>query len=208
MKPFKYRSCRRTAGQREGYSLVEMLAVVAILGIMAALLLPAVAAFDSTAARKGAVNIVMNTIDQARVAALERGKEIHIVFAQRRHPEPDSLLVLSEDENGSHKPLTRWITLPRGVIFMDTGIFEAGASDVNPKNLPGDPGSVLRYGQLTFSSRGTVQFPSGGDDNRRRIKLADGVRTNGSGRATLKTDGLDIISVARFTGRPQLDVTF
>ena len=187
---------------------MEILAVVAIMAILGALLAPAVSGFTSTAGRRGAVNLVMNTIDQARVAALEQGRPVHVIFAQRKFPEADSILVLRENENGQPtEQLSRWITLPRGVIFVTSGLFETSSPAVGADLLPGSTDSIVRHGVLTFSPRGTVQFPTGGDDNRRRIKLVDGVR-EGQAAPVAKTDGFDIISVARFTGRPQLDVSF
>lgn len=205
LKPRIYRRHSRKAG----FSLIEILAVIAILAILGALLAPAVSGFTSTAGRRGAVNLVMNTIDQARVAALEQGRPVHVIFAQREFPEADSILVLREDETGQPtEQLSRWLTLPRGVVFVNTGLFDTTSPTVGAELLPGAAAeSVVRHGVLTFSPRGTVQFPTGGDDNRRRIKLIDGVR-NGEAAPVAKTDGLDIISVARFTGRPQLDVSF
>lgn len=198
----------RHQASRQGFSLLEMLTVMSIMVLLGALLAPAVMGFTSTAGRRGAVNLVMNTIDQARVAALEQGRSVHVVFAQRQFPDPDSILILREDELGQPtEQLTRWITLPRGVVFMNSGLFETSSPGVTAEALPGDSDKLVRHGVLTFSPRGTVQFPTGGDDNRRRIKLVDGVR-HGEAAPVAKTDGFDIISVARFTGRPQLDVSF
>ena len=52
---------------RAAFTLIELIAVMAIIAIMLALLAPAVGNFQSTAGRNGAVNILMNTMEQARV---------------------------------------------------------------------------------------------------------------------------------------------
>jgi type II secretory pathway pseudopilin PulG len=202
---------QRFNGRKAAYSLLELLAVVALVAILLALLMPAIAGMSGTAGRRGAVNIVMNTIDQARVAALEQGRDVHVVFARRNFPEQDAILVVREPEssnaNEPKEKLTRWIPLPKGVHFQEEqGVFE----DTNPPiSLPdlqklGSTGSISKIGVLTFGPSGTVQHPKG-NDNTRRIHLADAVRSVATEDVAR---GFDIISVARYTGRPQLDVTF
>lgn len=186
---------------------MEVLAVVAIIAIMASLMGPAISGFSSTAGRRGAVNLVMNTIDQARVAALEQGREVHVIFARRTYPEPDAVQVIRADGNGGFEALTRWQNLPKGVVFREAGVFvETPPSSVTsylsstPKNS-----EFTARGVLSFSPRGTVKHPNGLDNNR-RIHLAEGARHTANTNDV--SAGFDIISVARYTGRPQLDVTF
>ena len=191
-----------------GFSLLELLSVIAIVAILMTLLLPAIASMSGTAGRRGAVNIVMNTIDQARVAALEQGREVHVVFARRNAPEPDAIMVVRNDPtNAPTEKLTRWIPLPKGVIFSKQGVFEDQNPPVSQTQLSqlGSTGSISEIGVLTFGPSGTVKYPRG-NDNTRRVHLSDGVRQGSSD--TWRTAGLDIISVARYTERPQLDVTF
>jgi prepilin-type N-terminal cleavage/methylation domain-containing protein len=68
------------------FSLLELLVVIAIMAVMMSLLLPAVSGFSSTAGRRGAVNILMNTFEQARVAALESGQTVYVGFADADFP--------------------------------------------------------------------------------------------------------------------------
>ena len=208
MKSLKNKKEKELTNPQSGFSLIEILAVLLILVVMGAMLVPALDGFVGTAGRRGAVNIVMNTIDHARVAALEQGRTVHVLFALNPFPEPDTLVVLREDENGQPSEiLSRKITLPKGVLFREQGVFEDLQAPFSLASLPSSGGvqGALKVGVMTFSPRGTVQHPNG-SDNTRRIHLADGVRKGA--QTVWKSDGFDIISVARYTGRPQLDVSF
>ena len=200
-------------GRDRAFSLLEVLVVIAILAIMTTLLVPAIEGFSGSSGRRGAVNLVMGVLDQARVAALEQGRNVHVVLVRRPFPEQDGILVLREDENGmvvdaDGNPvdqLTRWMNLPKGVLFQSAiGVFH----DDVPFDLPDPPqgGEVLEYARITFGPTGTILHPNGTNNNERRIHLLDGVR-NGN-LETPRTQGVEVISVARYTGRPQLDVSF
>jgi len=193
-----------------GFSLIELLAVIAVISILLSLLLPALAGFSSTAGRRGAVNTVMGTLDQARVAALERGRNVHVVMARRQHPETDALLVMREDDSGNpSEQLTRWVPLPKGVLFQgNLGVFFGSPPenmDAINESLPPLSGEPV-FAVLTFGPSGTILWPVGTNNNSRRIHLLEGVR-NGEVE-TPRTQGVEVISVARYTGRPQLDISF
>ncbi len=192
------------------FSLVEILAVMGIIAILMTLMAPAIGSFSNTAGRRGAVNIVMNSLDQARVAALQEGRNVHVVMARREFPEPDSILVIRENAQGeATEQLTRWIPLPKGILFQnERGVFSSGAQS-GLVDFEGDVFQVegsINLGHMTFGPSGTVIFPNGVDANQRRIHLIEGVRESAS--EIPKVDGVEVISVARYTGRPQLDVSF
>ncbi|HVE16339.1 MAG TPA: prepilin-type N-terminal cleavage/methylation domain-containing protein, partial [Chthoniobacterales bacterium] len=90
----------------KGFSLVELLAVIAIIALMFAMLGPALGSFGHTASRKGAVSIVMNTLEQARAAALEQNCSVNVLFWRRDFPDRDAIIVVRDaspwilDDNG------------------------------------------------------------------------------------------------------------
>ena len=61
-------------GER-GFSLVEILVVVGIIGLLLSFMGPVVEGLAGAGGRKGGVTIVMNTLEQARVTAIQRGRE-------------------------------------------------------------------------------------------------------------------------------------
>jgi prepilin-type N-terminal cleavage/methylation domain-containing protein len=204
-----------------GFSLLELLTVVSIICILVALLVPSVAAFTSTGGRKGAVTLVMTTLEQARVSAIETGREVVVVFWKKngtdgsQPDEQDAMLIIRKNDAEAWEPITRWIKLPRGVLFhgedaeskilYDASGLEA-VCDTSIDSLPGNP-SKNTLGAVHFSPTGAVQLPS--TSNGLRIALTEGQR--GADKTLIvnkqKDGGHEIISLARYTGRATLDIS-
>jgi prepilin-type N-terminal cleavage/methylation domain-containing protein len=207
--------------KQSGFSLLELLAVTAILALIAGLLAPALQGLTSPAGRKGAVTIVMNTLEQARVSAIETGREVVVVFWKKngtdesQPDEQDAMLILRKNDAEAWEPITRWIKLPRGVLFhggdedskilYDNSGLEA-VCDTSIDSLPGKPAKNT-LGAVHFSPTGAVQLPS--TSNGLRIALTEGQR--GADQTLIvnkqKDGGHEIISLARYTGRATLDVS-
>lgn len=204
-----------------GFSLLELLTVVAIICILVALLVPSVAAFTSTGGRKGAVTLVMTTLEQARVSAIETGREVIVVFWKKNGApgfapdEQDAMLVLRRNDSDTDwEPITRWLTLPRGILFhgedpasqilKDHSGLQA-VTDQTISSLPGKPAKD-DLGAVHFSSTGAIQLPSTSDGL--RIALTEGQRgPDGTLVVNKQKDGgHEVISLARYTGRVTLDI--
>ena len=195
-----------------GFSLIELLAVLAVVIIMMSMLLPAISGFGGSTARKGAVTTVMNTLEQARVAALESGRNVMVVFARPNFPERDALVVLREPEDAAadYEALTRWIRLPEKVLLHEPvqgqSVFSANVESVlEEERIPvaKPPNTTKDLAVLIFNSSGAVEFPVG--RTQRNIRISEGVRGE-NGQEALTIRGFDMVSVARFTGRTQLDI--
>lgn len=198
-----------------GFSLIELLAVMAVVVLMMSLLLPALTGFGGSTARKGAVTTVMNTLEQARVAALESGRNVMVVFARPNFPERDALVVLreTEDGTGNYEAMTRWIRLPQKVLLMepDSGgsLLEENAN-IDEGRLPVSkpPGTSKDLSAIVFNSSGAVEFPSPSEARPRNLSifLSEGVRGE-NGQEARTITGFDVISASRYTGRVQLDIS-
>jgi type II secretory pathway pseudopilin PulG len=228
---------KRNARNTRAFSLVEIIAVIAIIVIMTGLLVPAIKGIAGSAGRKGAVNMLMNTLEQARAAALEKNCVVSVLLWRREYPSPDAIMVLREpspwntDKDGKKEtdlvPLTRWILLPNGVLLhkpkRGDNVFNTKAADIwsanklktvprpnNTSELPTDDHLAM----IQFTPSGSISKPGHKDA---RIVITEGVRGSNDTEAILATrqdkqsavkgGGFDIISLSRFTGRPRLDVT-
>lgn len=221
------------AGPSKAFSLIELLAVMAIMALMLALLAPAVSSMTSTAGRKGALNILMNTFEQARAAALESGTNVYVVLWQRKFPENDSIIVMrdavewKEEEQqkydaGDRIQLTRYIQMPKNVLLYggkgknvfvqpsaNTGSSELDQLAAQLPKVGGVAPKKSEIGYIKFSPIGTIQYP---DKDHSRVIISEGVRGNNKVEAIIANrkesqGGFEIITFRRSIGRASVDVS-
>jgi prepilin-type N-terminal cleavage/methylation domain-containing protein len=211
-----------------GFSLLELLVVIAIMAVMMSLLLPAVSGFSSTAGRRGAVNILMNTFEQARVAALESGQTVYVGFADSDFPVEDmryaAFIVFRDatDEEKAAAPdptkksyvvLKKWTRLPKNIAFKTVASSLPGSSKLTFSNLSMELGQTFsdeEFPCVAFNSSGAVDQPA----SNLRVYLYEGYYAGGKDNFTRNKNvqegpsGLfEQISLSRYTGRAQLDIT-
>lgn len=178
--------------------------------------IPAISGFTSPAGRKGAVTIVMNTLEQARVSAIETGRETVVLFWKKngttgtQPDEQDAIVVLRRNETDTAWDMTtRWIKLPSGVIFhaadTDSMILSSqpDANMISP--LPSPAPLASHIGYIKFTSSGAVKSPNAG----LQIAFTEGQRGTGSDTMAVnkeKSGGQEVISLARYTGRSTMDI--
>jgi hypothetical protein len=214
---FFYRE--RSRRPQAGASLIELLAVAAIMALMATLLYSALPSLSNSAGRRGAVNILLNTFEYARIAALESGQTVYVGFADEDFPLPEmryaAFLVFRETSEGeraagagNYVVLTKWTKLPKNVAFKRvTGslISENGGQTFSGLNaaLPTSQHDET-FPSLAFNRTGAVE----GGTSPVHLYLYEGYY---AGQQDIQTrrggDLFDKISVSRYTGRAQFDVT-
>ncbi len=192
-----------------GFSLIELLVVISIIAVMASLLAPALSGFAGGAGRKGAANIVMNGLEQARVAALESGVNAYFAIAPANFPKTDqrlnNFIILRdpkpEETNNSPIALTRWIKLPKGIYFDLSRM--AGPSR-SFSGLPGMGGASVSLPNIRFNSSGQLVNPATPNP---KLGLVEGIFNNNAvfpkGGST--NGSLSTIGFARFTGRASFE---
>ena len=205
--------------KQSAFSLLELLAVAAIVGMLMALAVPAISGFTSPAGRKGAVIVVMNALEQARVSAIETGRDVVVLFWRKngstgtQPDEPDALMLLRRNETDTAwEPATRWIKLPNGVLFHseDENSLIRGSQPDSSLLLavPGATPSASQTGALQFSSSGAVKNPATSSAGL-YIAFTEGQRASGSNTLAIdkqKSGGREVISLARYTGRATMDI--
>ena len=203
------------------------MAVVAVITMMVSLLVPALAGFQSTAGRRGAVNILMNALEQARVAALDSGQTVYVGFADEDFPTEDmrfaAFIVFrdaTEEEMAANPArryvvLKKWTRLPRNVSIKKVAGSLVGPDAV--RRLFDQLGRELGRAHLdetfpfvAFNSGGAVDQPTGN----LKMFLYDGYFRAGQeyitrNRGIQESAGglFEQISLSRYTGRVQLDIT-
>ena len=204
---------------QSGASLLEVLSVSAIIVLIAGIFYSAISSFSSSAGRRGAVNVLMNTLEHARIAALESGQIVYVGFADDDFPLEEmrykAFLVFREtsDEEraagaGNYHVLRKWTKLPGHLAFKRvTGSLVAGSGG---QTFPG-LNNALPAGQhdeefpsVAFNGSGAV----GGGSTPVELFLYEGYFAGSQDIQTQKGGDLfEKISLSRYTGRAQFDIT-
>ena len=208
---------------QRAFSLIELLAAAAVLCLLAVLALPSMNSLLGSSGRKGAVISVMNTLEQSRVAALEKGRDVFVVFWRRQGTEADAMLALQKNETDTEwEPLSRWIELPDGVLFYkpdtDDSVFSEdtdllASQSISPTELPGHPAAseLDDVGGIRFNSNGGVAHPD--NSSQMVVALTEGVRDSAEGNDEILSEqkkingGFEVITIARYTGRSTLEMS-
>ncbi len=113
--------------RRAAFSLVEMLAVMAIIVLLLAATLPAMRGLNQSESRRGAVGNMMSVLDRARMMAISDGLSTYVVFACKTPGSPQistdlwghSYAIYQDGDNVSFTPVqkTPWMSLPKGLAF-------------------------------------------------------------------------------------------
>ncbi len=222
---------------RAAFTLVEMLCVMGIMLTMLAMVVPALNDVLGSKGRKGAVSILLNTFEQARVAALEQSTDVYVGFADGGIPGqeaktkdfPYTRFIVFRNSiaeiDGATAPryiaLTKWQSLPKGISFKSgTGLLNGSGATPTAHKLPIAP--VDKFPSITsdysmpvlqFSNTGIIRQPT----SRLELYIYEGF-WGGSGttdvftrrRGQSDTDGTSLyerIKFARYTGRAELDIT-
>ena len=202
-----------------------------IMLIMVGMLLPALNDVLGSKGRKGAVNILLNTFEQARVAALEQSTDVYVGFADEKILNSSTSDTISEypyrrfivfrksspDIDGATAapfiPLTKWLSLPKGISFKSKyNPIVNGQKTTVPGGFPSLTSSY-EIPTIVFNNTGSVE---GTTTANLWLFIYEGYYGGGTDVFTRRrgqsdsdsTSLYERISFSRYTGRAQLDVTF
>ncbi len=155
---------------RSGFTLTELLLVMAVIAALVSLAVPAWGAITRSQTSSAAVSLVMGTLEQARLAAVSGKKEVWVLFKNDDTRKQASLRIVTREGIGGtvSVPFTSvgsWTMLPRGITFQ-TG--ENTLMDQKPMveviaaamGAPIPPGISL--GGVMFQRSGRIGLPQQG----------------------------------------------
>lgn len=141
------RSTPSRAGGHAGFSLIELLVVVAIIAIMSAVLLPAISNYIRLYTIRGAMQQVASDMNTARMRAISKNVNLGVIFAVVG---TQSYQIVVEDDLNPGGPPPHWRTI-------------AAESWTQLQSLPAQVGAIqqLPVG-IQFDNPANCQAPVGG----------------------------------------------
>jgi len=195
------------------WTLLEIVAVLAIVAATLAVALPAVSALMQTSGRRSAIDQVTAMLDRARMCAIAENRPVSFVVADSSVAVADrrfrAAAIFQDNADPAQPPvmITPWRALPTGVRFAATSssLFDAPPEiypdGVTAVSFPVPTEGNLVLPHLKFSATGSVVYPA--DAARAGMVLV----TGGPGPA-VSSGGMgpnaDRIQVSPATGWPRV----
>jgi len=191
-----------------GFSLLELLVVISIMVSLTGLTLVSIGGVRNSFECKHAVNLIMETVENARLTALQNGSNVYVVLAigQDAINPSDAITVVGDPPISSETTkkiwYTRWSNLPKNVRFLNSEGTLTGnqlPDTLSTTDLPPLATGHYVYTAFAFNSTGQVIYPAGSN-----LVLA----LQPSGKSMEATNQLyDIILLSRFTGKVRTEVS-
>lgn len=166
---------------RRGFSIVELMTVVAVLSVLTAVVVPGVSGILQGQALRGASDRAWTAVTAARAEAISRQTNVALVITAGRSADPnqsEAIMLLAASRDGSAgaggwtwEPASRWQKLPVGVEArpLETGSFlqssaatpSIAAYGALADALPAIDGApVDRFSYVVFRPDGSVDSGS------------------------------------------------
>jgi prepilin-type N-terminal cleavage/methylation domain-containing protein len=205
---------RAVAFSEGGFTLLELLAVMAMILLALAALVPAVTSLSKSSGRKAAISNLLGAIEQARAQAITDGQATYIVFPAQLPGSPDpatiqrysyrSYAVFEDDpaNPGTVKQLTGWRRLPTGVSLRSGDLGALATSTpfaFTPLN------TTANFPFLKFNTNGEVDPISTPSPSSSPVPLGifEGYVDGTGDKDTNSSKFTETITVGRLTGRAE-----
>ena len=205
------------------FTLVELLAVIGIMGLLAAVGVPALKGLTGSGGRKQALSQVMGALEIARNTAISTGTNAAVIFPdagftpQGVDPAPyrfRSMAIVSysnttiaTNTNSNipfEKLVSSWIVLPQGISFLPTYLRTSTATNMisvvaNIRIPPKTDNVSITCPGIIFQSDGglleTNSIPLAG------VAFFEGTVTGTTTNPTSKMTNFETVRLTRYTGR-------
>jgi prepilin-type N-terminal cleavage/methylation domain-containing protein len=183
--------------RREAFTLIELVAVLAIMAVMVGILAPAIAGLQTSHGLTASVNLVANFANMARENAMAKNAMIAlVVVTDSSHGSANNSIVLMElngKSDGSAatsadwKQTTKWQPLSSGVIFDPASLgFNKSTDSAQGDGVPSPALPELRCNAMPVASYSYLIFLPNGSllrSNPSQLKLVNGI-VSSSGAVT------------------------
>ncbi|MEM6885616.1 MAG: type II secretion system protein [Verrucomicrobiota bacterium] len=216
--------------RQSAFTLFELLTVMTIIAILAVVSAPSLLQISNSTGRKGAVNVLMNAFEQARVAALTSGENAYVGFATETSFDSSSDYLYrafiifrtstqEEQANGEgpYIALSKWEVLPKNIYFLRNAQSLVGDQNGAPhlldvqQSLP-QVASGQSIPVIEFNNFGAIQNPKPNDsptppdDGKIDIYITETQYDPSSAQLASRGNLLERITFSRFTGRAQFEL--
>ena len=213
LRPLRAKARPGTAGREQSaFTLVELLAVIGIMGLLAAVGVPALKGLTGSGGRKQALSQLMGALEIARNTAISTRTNAAVIFPDSTFASGDaykyrSMAVVAWNATNSTNPATMigsWIVLPQGVAFFPNSLRTA--------NLPTVTNISVRilttklpeadFPGVVFQSDGALDeglFPV--TQPLPSITFFEGTVDGTAPNRTSKTTIFETVGLTRYTGR-------
>ena len=203
LNPLTPRSCAAA------FTLVELLAVVGIMGLLAAVGVPALKGLTGSGGRKQALSQVISALEIARNTAISTGTNAAVIFPDSAFASGDAykyraMAVVAWNATNSATPATMvgsWIVLPQGVAFFPNSLRSTNlptATNISVRILTAS--NTASFPGIVFQSDGGLSEdfntkPTNG------IAIFEGTVTGTTTNPTSKMTNFETVRLTRYTGR-------
>jgi len=203
--------------ERFAFTLLELLLVVGIITVVAALVAPAFTSLSKSSARKATIGDLLGGIEQARPQAIEDGRASYVVFAAQPVGGASTIsdknilnryfyhsFAIFEDDaadpvNNPKSQLTPWKPFPVGVSLRSAISFTPWSSATFAFPPAGAPQS---FPYLKFNANGEVESPSL-PSGPVQLGIFEGFVTGTSETATNSANFTQTVTISPHTGRAE-----
>jgi type II secretory pathway pseudopilin PulG len=191
------------------FTLVELLAVIGIMGLLAAVGVPALKGLTGSGGRKQALSQVMGAIEIARNTAISTGTNAAVIFPDSTFASGDaykyrSMAVVAWNATNSNLPTTMvgsWIVLPQGVAFFPNSLKSANlptAKNISVRILTAN--NTANFPAIIFQPDGGLSedyspLPTNG------IAFFEGTVNGTTPNTNSKMTNFETVRLTRYTGR-------
>jgi len=216
----KFQHSRRPAA---AFTLVELLAVIGIMGLLAAVGVPALKGLTGSGGRKQALSQVMGALEIARNTAISTGTNAAVIFpdngftAAGVDPAPykfrsmavvsyfDTTIATNTNSNiPFEKLVSSWIVLPQGISFLPTYLKTTTRTNMisvvaNIRIPPKTNNVSITCPGIIFQSDGGLL--DGATNSIAGVAFFEGTVTGTTMNSTSKMTNFETVRLTRYTGR-------